>query len=1162
MVPGAQITVINTETDLRYQTVTTGTGNYTVPSLPSGNYKLTVEATGFNRYEQTNIRVQVAVTTRVDVVMQVGQVTQSVEVTAQASMLKTESAEQSTTVSGDKINELPINFGIGAGAIRNPLSFVQLTPGANITGWNTVTVNGMPSYSFRVIFEGQESSSGLDARVSDESQPSVEAIQEFTLQTSNFAAEFGQAAGGLFNFTSRSGNNQFHGSAYGYMVNEALNAGIPFTNNGAGEHVRPAKRLWDYGFSLGGPVRIPKVYNGKNRTFFFFNLERYRDRESLYNGIHTMPTDALMRGDLSSILTGRNLGTDFLGRPILQNAIYDPNTTTTDSSGRLVLDLFAENKIPANRIDSVSAKIVALLPKPQNSNQVNNVALAGPFWKLQQIPSIKIDHSFGANARISGYWSMEATDKLNGQDGMPPVLSVARDQTIRSQTVRLNYDHTLSPTLLLHLGAGLQYYHNPDTSPPVSTGFDAAGQLGLKGAPGTGFPRIGALGNDSYGGMTMTIGPTNRGLYIDVKPTGVAQITWVHENHTYKAGGEWKIDTFTNKSEIGLSPSLGFGSGVTAQPLYGQSLPSGTSIGYSWATFLLGLYDSGSVGNTVDPQYRKSSWGFFVQDTWKITRKLTLDYGIRYDLQKPERELWRRTSTFRMDVANPNANGLKGGVLYEGPGAGRCNCTLVPTYPYAVAPRLGVAYQITPQTVLRAGWGITYSSTYLFNYIGAGNSQGMGFNTVNFVAPQSGLPAGKLSDGLVYDTAALYAASYDPGLLVRPGQAVQGSPSNVDPNGGRPPRINQWNVSLQRELLRDLVLEGSYVGNHAVWLMSGSNMINYDTFPQDYLKSLGLDITNSTDRTLLTSTITSSVAVARGFKKPYANFPDSGTVIQSLKPFPQYSGVGSTWAPLGSSWYNALQVKATKRVSHGLDATLSYAFSKTLNSWGASGDLFKRWTFKSLDSGDRPHLLTMSINYTSPAYGFVKTNRIARAALSGWAIGTVLQYQSGPLLGAPGSTNSLGTYLPGESTRQFRNPAAPLYLKDINGPLDPTQDVVLNPAAWTDQGPGVWGTGTVYYGDFRGKRRPVESMSIGKRFPVRGERMFVAIRAEFFNIFNRMEVVSDPSTGSPSNPPTRDKNGLLTGGYGYMNYTAVTSNSVGGTLPAPRTGQIVLRFEF
>jgi hypothetical protein len=202
------------------------------------------------------------------------------------------------------------------------------------------------------------------------------------------------------------------------------------------------------------------------------------------------------------------------------------------------------------------------------------------------------------------------------------------------------------------------------------------------------------------------------------------------------------------------------------------------------------------------------------------------------------------------------------------------------------------------------------------------------------------------------------------------------------------------------------------------------------------------------------------------------------------------------------------------------------------------------------------------MNYTAPAYGFVKNSRLTRTLLAGWTFGSVLQYQSGPLLAAPGSTNSLGTYLPGQGTRQFRVPGVSLYLKDLNCHcIDYTQETVLNPAAWADQTPGVWGTGSVYYNDFRGQRRPVESMSLGKRFPIRGERMVFSIRAEFFNIFNRMESVSDPSTGSPSNPPTRS-GGMLTGGFGYMNYTAITSNSINNAYPAPRAGQIVARFEF
>jgi hypothetical protein len=596
LVPGAQIVLTNADTGTRSETVTTATGNYTLAALSVGTYKLSVEKAGFSKSERTNISVQVAVTTRVDLILQVGTATQSVDVGAESTLLKTESGEQSTTITGAQLNALPINFGIGAGAIRNPLSFTQMTPGATINGWNNITVNGTNG-GFRILFEGQESSSGLDASVSDESQPSVEAIQEFTLQTSNFAPEFGVVTGGLYNFTSRGGTNQFHGSGYIYLQNTAFNAGLPFTDNGRGRHIEIVKHLADGGFSLGGPVRIPKIYNGKNKTFFFFNWEKYRDRENLYNGITTVPNSAFRIGDLSAIL-GRNLGTDFAGRAILQNAIYDPGTTSIDSSGRRVLNVFPNNMIPQNRFDPVSVKVMALLPKPNLADTlVNNFSASGSFWKLQSIPSIKIDHSFSEKAKISGYYSSEHTDKSNGIDGLPEPISQVRDQDIHSYTFRVNYDHSLTPTLLLHLGAGVQRYNNPDTVPVESSGYDNK-QLGNLNAPGSGFPRfgLGSLGGNTYGGMAPAIGPGNRGLYLQVKPTGVAQITWVHGNHTYKAGGEWKIDTFTNISYAGLSPAYGFSSSQTAQPLYGQALPSGTGIGYNWASFLLGGYDSASIG--------------------------------------------------------------------------------------------------------------------------------------------------------------------------------------------------------------------------------------------------------------------------------------------------------------------------------------------------------------------------------------------------------------------------------------------------------------------------------------------------------------------------------------------------------------------------------------
>ena len=1181
LIPGVQITVTNPNTGTKFDTVTTSTGNFTVPGVPVGSYYLQAEHAGFSKYEAKNLDVQLAVTTRVDVIIKVGSTTDSVEVTAESSLLKTENAEQETTLSGKQIAELPINFGIGAGAIRNPLSFIQLTPGATFNGWNNISING-GSNNFNIMFEGQESASAYQNQVSDEEQPSVEAVEQFTLQTSNFAAEFGLiGTGGLYNFTSKSGTNNYHGSIYDYFENTFLNAGIPFTGgdfSGGAPQTKVVKHLDDYGFSVGGPLSIfpgsntkwvPRFYNGKNKTFFFFNLEKYRDREFLYDGIDTVPNQSYLNGDLSNNLLvtsppNRNLGTSFAGQTLIQNTIYDPNTAVINSAGQRVLTPFPGNIIPLNRINPVSAQLLKYFPAPNigtPDQYVNNYSASGAFFKLQYLPSIKIDQNIGDKRKISGYFAEEATDKSNGVDGLPAAISQVRDQYIRYKTVRLNYDETVSPTLLFHFGAGFEKHRNPDTDTVASTGFCLT-CIGITGAPGTGFPRISGIGDSTYGGMQPAFGPNSRVLAVDSKPVGTGSLTWVHGNHSIKGGFDWKIDQQISDSSLPVSPAFSFSSSETAQPLYGQVLPSGTGLGSGWASFLLGLYDGGSVGNAILPTYRRTSWALFVQDTWKITRKLTLDYGLRWDLQQALRETHGRETTFGFAVPNENANGISGGYIYDGSGAGRCNCNLIPSYPYAVAPRIGLAYQINAKTVLRAGWGLSYGQ--LAFTASQPSTTGTGFNTINFNAQGNGVGAGVLGQPLPnVTTAGLYSASYDPGNLLIPGASIGGAlASNIDRNGGRPPRVSQWNISLQREIVKDVVVEAAFVGNKGAWLNEGTNMISYDAVSPATLNALGLgDLTNAATRTLLSSSITSAAAVAAGFKLPYPSFPTTGTVLQSLRPFPQYSSIGSLWAPLGDSWYDAGTLKVTKRFSHGLVASFAYAFSKAEDSTVNAGSIYNRASFKGLAATDLPNVISLSVDYNIPVPGYVKNHKILDGFLSNWRLGSIDTWQSGPLLTAPGSSNSIGSYVSTGYTYQVRVPGVPLYLVDINcGCIDPTKQQVLNPAAWVNQAAGVPGSNIRYYNDFRGQRRPVTSASLGKIFPIK-ERAKFSIRAEFFNILNQDLALGNPSTSSPGNPLTF-QNGLITGGFGTMNYTGLTSNSVNSTLPTPRTGQLVARFDF
>ncbi|MBL8234228.1 MAG: TonB-dependent receptor [Bryobacterales bacterium] len=1152
LVPNAEVSATNPANGVVFKGVTTDTGNFTIPYVPSGTYDIAVEVTGFRRYEQKGVRVQVAQTVRVDVVLQLGSTSESISVTADASLLKTESATQSTTVLREQLNNLPLNFGLGAGAVRNPLSFVQLAPGASISGWNSIRVNGAPAATFKIVFEGQDATSSLDSRVSDESQPSVEALEEFTLQTSNFAAEFGQVGGGLFNFTSRSGTNQFHGSAYDYMVNEAFNAGVPFTNDGRGRLIRPRVRRHDFGGSIGGPVWLPKIYNGRGKTFFFFNYEMFRDIQNQYYGLGTVPTSDYRGGNFSGALTGRVLGQDQLGRSLLENSIYDPNTARV-VDGRTYRDVFPGNIIPTSRFDPVAAKIQSLIPTPLTGDRINNFERRAQYRKIQAIPSIKVDHNFSGSSKVSGYYSSQRTDKDNGQDGLPDPISARRDQLIRSNTVRINYDQSLSPVLLLHVGAGYVRYYNPDAAPESISSFDTAGQLGLKGGFAAGFPRMTGL-NNAQGGM-IDIGPTNRNLYVQDQLTGLANLTYVRGNHTYKAGGEWGNSNFTNRNTNNVAGTFGFGAAQTGLPaLEGVALPGG-NVGFPYASFLLGQVNNASVSNTQDPQYRKMSWAFFVQDTWKVTRKLTLDYGLRYDLQPAPRELWRRQSMWAPTIANPAAGGLPGATIYEGNGPGRCNCTFASAYPYAIGPRLGIAYQLNPKTVVRGGFAVSYGQTSQFRYIGGGNSLGMGFNTINFTTPAFGSPAVTLNNGLSYNVNDLLVASYDAGIRPSRGQ-LDSPPAIVDPNAGRPPRIMNWNLSVQREFFTDLVVEAAYVGNRGAWFMA-NGLVEYNALSEDRIRGAGLDLNRAEDRTLLTSRVDSPLAAQRGFNRlPYAGFPTSATVAQTLRPFPQFGGLGTLWAPLGNNWYDSLQIKATKRYSRGLTMTVAYTWSKTLttveDNTGAVvpiNDVFNRRNQKTFSSSDQPHVFVTGINYQTPV---IRRNKLTRWLLSDYVVGGIFRYSSGTPIRVPGAQNNLNALL-FRGTFANRVPGEPLFLKDLNCHcIDPNAEFVLNPKAWADPGPGQWGFSAPYFDDYRFARRYDEQLNFGRNIAVR-EGMTLSIRAEFFNVFNRT-YLNNPDFGNALATPVRNNAGVPISGFGRIN--------AGSVFSPPRSGQIVARFQF
>jgi len=1150
VVAAAAVQIRNVETGAIYQAGTSATGNYTLAQLPAGQYELSIEVPGFKKFVRQNITVEVAQTYRVDAVLEVGANTESVTVTEAAPLLNTESGELSHTVTTNTLNSLPVmSIGAAAGAsgIRNPYAVVQLLPGTTYSPDVDIRINGTPANTQAMRIEGQDATNGWYSAQS-QTQGSVDAIQEFAVQTSNYSAELGQAGGGLFNVTMRSGTNQFHGDAYEYFVNEALNAGAPFTNDGNGHLLRQRQRRNDYGFNFGGPVLIPKIYNGHDKAFFFFNFEHFAETIITNNVSGTVPTLAYRGGDFSKALTGRSLGADGLGRPIMENTIYDP-TSDFVVNGLTYRNPFPGNIVPASQFDSVNLKIQNFIPLPTSSGLINNYlpTYANPKYTL--IPSVKGDYQISAKSKISGFWSLNRQDNPN--DGaMPPPIRSSQPRLVNSNTYRLNFDETLTPTLLLHFGAGLVDTRINDHSDR----FNSITQLGLTGTNSTLFPVIGGT-SGSQGGMAYGMGPGNQIHLTYRKPTANTSLTWVRNNHTYKFGGEMMVDGYQMFNETYSMGWFTYSPTETGMPaLNGVSLPS--TVGFAYASFLMGRVDNGFSGVPAVTHMGAHSISGFAQDSWKATRKLTLDYGLRYDFSTYLQDGNGYYGIFSPSTPNPNAGGRPGAIIYEGYGGGRCNCKFSTNYPFAFGPRLGLAYQLTSKTVLRVGAGVSYFKTD-DNNLGYSAGSEYIYQTASY-----GYPAFQVQNGMPYK---ITFPNFDPGQYLFPG-VLGSAPQEQDRHAGRPARQLQWSVGVQRELARNLLVEATYVGNRGAWWNAAGLICPNCIQPDLVFSKYGLSLNNAADRTLLASPVSSAVAASRGFGLPYPGFPSSATVAQSLRPFPQYGAITNWhWVPDGDTWYESLQLKATKRFSHGLEFGSNFTWAKQLTSgveddFGRGGgviinDAFNRPNQKALSTFDQPFQFVFSGSYTTPKWtsgDSLLGNKAISWIARDWQIGTLLRYTSGLPIASPTSTNSMATYV-FQTTNFNRVPGVPLFTQDLNCHcFDPNTTFVLNPAAWSNPAPGQWGTAAAYYSDFRYQRRPVENMSIGRNFRIK-ERANLQVRAEFTNIFNRTEM-SNPTAANPAATQTRNAAGQTTAGYGYIN--------TGALFAAPRQGQLVARFQF
>ena len=1201
VVATAPIEARNVQTGAKYETQSTGTGNYTLSQLPAGNYEISVTVPGFKKYTRQGLTVEVAATMRVDVALEVGSAAESVTVTEAAPLLKTESGEMSHNVSAQRLNDLPIlavGAAAGSSSVRNPTSVVQLVPGSFLNANVNLKVNGAPANTSSFRIEGQDASNGYVAAVPAQVQPSVDSIQEVTIQTSNFAPEYGQVGGGFFNYTMKSGTNQLHGTVYDYFVNEVLNAGVPFTQSPSNrnEKLRTVERRNNYGFTIGGPIVLPKIYDGHDKTFLFFNWEQFREFKNINAQSITVPIQAYRDGNFTRALTGRNLcpaatpNCDPLGRSIMEGTVYNPATQRLAPNGAIIRDPFPGNVVPSSAMDPVFLKVQALIPLPNaTTGLVNNGIYPYVSDRVTGIPSFKIDHTISSKDKISYFFSeiytgSQYSNTTGGADGLPEPITQAIGTFITSHMHRVNYDRTLQPTLLFHFGGGYQDEFFGDDR--AVTNYNAERELGLRGAtvPRM-FPAFLGASNGQGGVKTLASG-TNRNIYYQ-KPTANTSLTWVKDNHTYKFGGEMRIEGIPTTLYSSTNGVYNFSPNQTGLPsTQGQNLQGGT-VGFPYASFMLGLVDSARVSEPPILRLGKSMWGFFAQDTWKVSRKLTVDYGVRYDYGTYLREQYGRIPNFSPTIPNPSVGGRLGGVVFEGDGPGRCNCNFAKNYKLAFAPRIGAAYQINSKTVARLGWGMVYNGTP--------DNNGASANIPvpeDVTSPAFGQPVMTLRNGIPF--APTRWPNFDAGQFPSPG-TLSAPRVFIDQNAGRPARQVQWSIGLQRELGKNLVVEAAYVGNRGVWWAAPA-LVDVNAVTPQLISAVGLDINNAADRTLLAAPMNSAVSIARGFntRLPFTGFSPTATVAQSIRPFPQFSSVQTLWSPLGKTWYDSLQAKATKRFSYGLSFTSVFTWQRSLNMAGDTSpgnlslgnavinDVFNRNQNKYLSGFDQPFLFNTALNYVVPAFKFGDgvAAKAASWAVRDWTVGAFVGYASGMPIRSPWAQNALNAillrntqaptsvtgYISGgqpAATGTFANrvPGEPLFTQDINCHCyDPNTTFILNPRAWTQPAAGQWGTSAAYYSDYRFQRRPTENLAIGRTFRIK-ERATINIRAEFSNIFNRARM-QDPYFANAQATQTRNATtGQATAGFGWLNTAFGTAGAVTG-VQLPRNGTIVGRLTF
>jgi hypothetical protein len=1142
VVPSVNVQLTNEGTNITATRKTDTAGRYYFPLLPPASYRLKVAVQGFSTFEQSGIVLQVQQAARVDVVLSPGELSTTVEVSGEAPRLDAVNATQGNVITNAEMLNMPIGS-------LNPLSLAVLTPGVvGVGGYPTgggvnFSANGGRLSITDVLLDGvttsvMEHNSGIQ---DIQFTPTTEGVQEFKIQTNNYSAEYGTSGAVVISMVSKSGTNAFHGDGFEYYSNNDFDANNFFSN--ANGQPLTAYHASQYGGTVGGPIILPKIYNGRNKTFFFEHYERQANPTSKNTETDTVPTALEKNGDFSQTF-------DSSGNPV---EIFDPSTVQQDSNGNWTRAPYAGNVIPKGTWSPVAAKVIPFYPDPTSagigpSHQSNYFKLYdhSSNWYEQES---RVDHNFTDNHRLSVRYSRIQSNNLDDQDawgaGNYMIPQGYNENPDTQQNAVANYTYILGPTAVLSLQWGLTRQLFAYDRIGASSSFDPA-SLGFNGVLDIQRPPYFQLEGYTY------VGPDIFGRQEKAADVNHIQgsLTKVKGMHSIKFGAEGRFSRL-NYAQPGIATAaFTFCNQQTASTPFTSSTAQGNAL----ASFMTGFGGSCSTpagsGQNIDATSLGAArtYGGYFQDDIRLTPKLTANLGLRYELQRAGTERHNRLQHIDLNMASPIASdvagaadcpacaNLKGGIVYQDSD----NRQEFNTQWHDFAPRVGFAYNFAPHMVFRGGYGIFYglSNGSMTGFLADGYTTSTSFiNSTDGGIHEYASVTNPFPNGIRQPSGASLGASDGLGDGIGGvGMVTGGTMGGLDVN--TTPQIQQWGASIERELPGNSVVELAYSAAKGTHLPFGTMVRQPDLLDPSYF-SLGSKLFDQVSNPFY-GLVPASAAL---------NTPTVSR-RQLLLPYPQYSLVQSRpGPPRGNSNYQSMILKYTKRLSRGLQVTASYTFSKSISDSDSSDDPDLDWLTGAVgenssgrarvqDSGnlrlersvsqfDIPQKFVTNFSYKLPI-GRGQTigrnwNRVADIIAGGWQLNGILTMESGtPLVPhlAGGSGPNVG----------YGMVQRPNILSDpcTSGSVESRLTSYLNPAAFSVPAAFTDGTAPRVMGYCRAPGYHGLDASMFKQFHLNeaGTRYF-EFRGEAFSVTNT------PIFGVPGTT-------FGSGGFG------VISNQVGG----------------